>query len=199
MPAPDNNPQTHAWADRIAGSLRRQKKQNLLLVVLAVVGAIVVGRLALARLGTVPARAAAQAAPEAAPANSSPAAAFDARREKYLVNLDRRIERDIFRSNLPSRGDGATTRPEVRRQDGANPAEGEEDQFRAESNVRAQAQSLSLQSTMLGSAPTAMINGQVMRKGDWINGFRLTRIDSQSVVVTREGAEVSLRLKSLQE
>lgn len=200
MSASDNNPQTSAWSNRIAGILRHQKKQNLLLGALLVVGAIVAGRMVLVGPGTVPARAAAQAVVPAAPVISSSAVgAIDARREKYLANLDRRIERDIFHPNLPSRGARSPNKPEVRRQDGSDPALSEEDTFKAEANVRAQAQSLSLQSTMLGSSPTAIINGQVMRKGDWMSGFRLTRIDSQTAVLTRDGVEVSLRLKSLQE
>jgi hypothetical protein len=61
--------------------------------------------------------------------------------------------------------------------------------------VRAQAAALELQSTMVGPSASALINGQVLQKSAWINGFRVKSIGSDSCVVTKDGVDVVLRMK----
>ena len=61
--------------------------------------------------------------------------------------------------------------------------------------VRAQADGLSLQSTMIGSSPSAVINGHVLRVGDYIEGFRVIGIHPRSCDVKKKGIEVSLGMK----
>ena len=58
--------------------------------------------------------------------------------------------------------------------------------------VRAQAEGLVLQSTMIGSNSSAIINGQVLRVGDYIEGFQVVAIHPRSCDVKKKGVEVSL-------
>ena len=44
------------------------------------------------------------------------------------------------------------------------------------------------------SVSTALINGQVLRKGDWINGFQIKSIASDCCVIVRDGVELELRM-----
>lgn len=135
-----------------------------------------------------------------------------ARREEYLASLDRTIARDLFRPNpelFPPSGDD-------RGAGGANAGKAQDDQpgwfqqvwdwveqarqarrdeiARAEA-VRAQAGALVLQSTMVGPSATALINGQVLQKSDWIDGFRVKSIASDTCVVSKDGVDVVLRMK----
>lgn len=61
--------------------------------------------------------------------------------------------------------------------------------------VRAQAVSLTLQSTMIGANSSAVINGQVLRVGDYVEGFRVVAIHPRSCNVKKRGVEVSLGMK----
>ena len=58
--------------------------------------------------------------------------------------------------------------------------------------VQAQARALTLQSTMVGSA--AIINGQVLRVGDWINGFQVVEIAVRSCTVEKSSMRVTLEM-----
>ena len=53
---------------------------------------------------------------------------------------------------------------------------------------------LRLETTVMGTNPTAMINGRVLRVGDSINGFTVTAIAPQACKVCRDGAEFVLAM-----
>jgi hypothetical protein len=59
-------------------------------------------------------------------------------------------------------------------------------------NIRIMAESLKLESTMMGSQPTAMVNGQMVREGDVIAGFRVLNIESRELIVEREGIRLAI-------
>jgi hypothetical protein len=40
-----------------------------------------------------------------------------------------------------------------------------------------------------------LVNGQVLRPGQWINGFRILSIGSGSVTVVKDNVEVDLHMK----
>ena len=60
--------------------------------------------------------------------------------------------------------------------------------------IRAQARSLTLQSTMLSENPVAIINGQVLRVGEWINGFEVTEITAHACKVSKTDVTVLLKM-----
>lgn len=135
-----------------------------------------------------------------------------ARREEYLASLDRTIARDLFRPNpelFPPSGDdqGAGGANADKAQDDQpgwfqqvwdwveQARQARRDEIAQAEAVRAQAGALVLQSTMVGPSATALINGQVLRKSDWIDGFRVKSIASDTCVVSKDGVDVVLRMK----
>jgi hypothetical protein len=60
-------------------------------------------------------------------------------------------------------------------------------------NLRAQALQLKLQSTVLGASPRALVNGQLVRVGDVVASFRVTKIEARRIVVEREGIKLEVR------
>ncbi|MGD0542480.1 MAG: general secretion pathway protein GspB [Tepidisphaeraceae bacterium] len=59
-------------------------------------------------------------------------------------------------------------------------------------NVRIASASLKLQSTILGAHRGAMVNGNMVREGDTVAGFRVVSIEARQVVVEREGIKLAL-------
>jgi hypothetical protein len=132
------------------------------------------------------------------------------RREEYLARMDRNIARDLFKPNPelypPRTGSGAVGTDLRGQQQGPRGWLGQlgewlnrkrrsqHDRQAWVAAIRAQARALSLQSTMLGATPTALINGEMLREGDWISGFRLESIASGRCVISREGVKVVLRM-----
>jgi hypothetical protein len=72
-----------------------------------------------------------------------------------------------------------------------NPAAKREAELRI---LQAQAKALTLQSTMVGAVPTAIINGQVLRAGEWISGFQVVAIAARSCTIEKQGARLILEL-----
>jgi len=60
--------------------------------------------------------------------------------------------------------------------------------------AQAQAQALSLQSTVVGLVSTAIINGRVLRVGDWINDFQVVKITSRNCQLEKSGIRVMLKM-----
>lgn len=60
--------------------------------------------------------------------------------------------------------------------------------------IQAQAQSLSLQSTVVGSVPMAIINGRMLHVGDWINKFQVAEITSRYCQLEKSGIRVVLEM-----
>jgi len=212
------------WMDRLKAELRRDKRKSAALIGLLVVTGIVAGRVVVTHKVPEKAGAGQvleQTGPDGSVAPNAPVVggadelaernrSEQARREEYLSRMDRRIARDLFRPNLyaypPLSGQGdRVTLTE------AQPTEGGlfqhirqwvEDKRSAEQEeaarlglAHAQAQSLKLQSMMLGSSPVALINGQALRPGDSINGFLVKEISARGCVVTKDGVEVVLQMK----
>lgn len=72
-----------------------------------------------------------------------------------------------------------------------NPATRREAELRI---LQAQAKALALQSTMVGSVPTAIVNGQVLRVGEWISGFQVVEIAARSCTIEKQGTRLILEL-----
>ena len=61
-------------------------------------------------------------------------------------------------------------------------------------NVRLAAESLKLESTILGAAPAAMVNGQLVREGSVVDGFRVLKIEPRQLIVEREGVKLAVMM-----
>lgn len=215
-------PKAPDWVRRLKAELKRDRKKAVLLFALLAVGFVIVARQLMQdqRSGRRGAVRSAAANSSEQPDQQDPGRTerlrlrYDqvrqAERQKYIAEMDRGITRDLFSPNpefFPAPYSG--TDPKVTIIDPQ--AEGgwfggiggwirQKQQARREevarvAIIRAQAQALSLQSTMLGPSPTALVNGQVLRQGEVIQGFRLQRVDSDSCVVSKDGVDVLLRMK----
>ncbi len=61
-------------------------------------------------------------------------------------------------------------------------------------NLQTQASQLKLQSTMMGSVPRAMVNGELVKEGDTVAGFTVVRIEPRKIVVQEDGAELEVAM-----
>jgi hypothetical protein len=61
-------------------------------------------------------------------------------------------------------------------------------------NVRLAAESLKLDSTIMGATPGAMVNGQLVREGSVVNDFRVLKIESRELIVEREGVKLAIMM-----
>jgi hypothetical protein len=59
---------------------------------------------------------------------------------------------------------------------------------------RAPASQFKLQTTLMDSSPSAMINGQLVREGDLISGFTVVRIVPGKIVLRRVGVELEIAM-----
>ena len=132
----------------------------------------------------------------------------DDRREEYLAKIDRTISRDLFAVSFPAfppteaaaavaepEGPGVQGWLEQLKAQEADDAEAITQKQQHTSLIRGQAQALRLQSLMMTSRPTVMINGQILTAGEMIGGFRVERITPGGCVVAQDGVEVTLTLE----
>ena len=69
-----------------------------------------------------------------------------------------------------------------------------ERQFFIES-IQLQAAQLRLQTTLMGSQPRAMINGNLVAEGDAVASFRILKIEARRIIVEREGIKLEILMK----
>ena len=203
------------WTSRLKAEIKRDKKKTVILAALLIVAGIAGGRMLVSSRGPRQARAADPAATAETPSllrtdQAKAGRLSGAERETYLSSMDRQIGRDLFQPRLEyfALQDGTNSETmlvsveeeptELFGQIGRWVAQKHQAQRELQGRVTvigAQAQALSLESTMLGASPTAIINGQVLRKGEWVSGFRVERIQSDACVVSKDGVEVELHMK----
>ncbi len=61
-------------------------------------------------------------------------------------------------------------------------------------NLQSQASLLKLQSTMMGPIPCAMVNGELVKEGDTINGFKVVKIEPRRMMVERENSVLEIEM-----
>jgi hypothetical protein len=109
---------------------------------------------------------------------------------KYLGPIDTTIKRDIFAANpkyFPP-----VVKPDV----ASHAAPSGMDDINAErAAIQAKALELALQSTVVSANPTAIIEGQVLHVGDWVNGFRVVEIGSRQCTLEKSGVKVTIEMK----
>lgn len=172
--------------------LKNDRKLALMLILLAV-GLLLWGRLLLQR----PMPQVASAVPNRAAATASSAEAalkaVQIDRPVMTVELPTYLGRDLFNFPtdevawaLPKKSDAG----EVEEKSGP---ERSDDQLRT-ATVRKAAENLRLRSVMMGEKPSAVINGQVLRPGQQIQGFTLLEISERHVLLERHGVIVRLKM-----
>ena len=62
-------------------------------------------------------------------------------------------------------------------------------------NLARQASQLRLQSTIMGAAPKAVIDGGLVGEGDVVATFRVLRIEPRRIIVEREGIKLEIQMK----
>lgn len=200
MPGPTQNQWT--WQERLIAELKHDKKKAVLLGVLAIVaGVLILQQLA----GASPAESRASVTPVGPTASGPDASSTELsasgararaltdaarRRNEYLQTMDRRIERDLFIPN--SRYFAPRQEVDAKEPVGKTPEMIEQERRSA---IRMQAKALTLQSTIVGSVPTAVINGLVLRKGDWVGGFEVTGVQPRSCTVRKDDVSVILKME----
>jgi hypothetical protein len=176
--------------------MRRQlladKKKLSSLLGLFVVGMLLWGRLLIHNVPRTATAVPLIASAAPGPDNASPAAEASTQRAQVDVRLISVVSRDVFAVNpalFPKlAGEENPSRPTKLVGD---PTDELEQQMRI---LKAEADALKLQSTILGARPRAMINGTLVGPGETIAGFEVTEIRPRSVTVTKNGVTLELEM-----
>ena len=172
--------------------LTKDKRKLGVAVVLLVVGLLLWGRLILTK--DVPRTAVADPAAVAGEADDAaePAPVAAAVRPMVYLSLADQVERDLFALN-PQLFPPTEEQPGLAVDDGDDEGDASPDsQVR---RVRAEAaEVLSLQSTLQGAEPLALINGELMKVGDKVHGFTVIKIGSRRVTLRKDGVNVHLEM-----
>ena len=183
--------QDHSFIERLKAETRRDPKRAAVLGVLVVVLAVLAVRQFAKRAA--PARAGAAVASAGAPAGGavgSPALVIEGLAEA-LPQRAAAVSRDLFTPNSGFYPSKQTEKPVLVVKPVDDTAARRQAEIRT---VQTQAQAMTLQSTVVGSVPTAIINGQVLRTGERINGFRVVDISTRSCTVEKGGLRVTLEM-----
>jgi hypothetical protein len=182
------------WVLRLKAELIRDKRKTGILLALLAFAGLMAGRMLLSSVS--PARAVAAQNATAPVAPDVPEVPYSSGGESsidLLQDAPQGITRDLFHVNthlFASSGTVPITQALVDRPDG--PTEQEIQRL----GVRAQAQTLNLQSTIAGASPAAIINGRVIQCGESIGGFKVTAVGPRNCVVERDSVRVRLEMKN---
>jgi hypothetical protein len=202
------------WQTKLSTALRRDPKKTVVLASLALVLAVVGGRQLLGQKTTpapvtgavikpVELRPDADAALKATVRKSSAVAL-----QRWLAAPTAPITRNLFEVHLdnyphllPKKADashnGADDKSVVQDADYMK-------QWQARSEaLQLQARELKLESTLMGPVPKAMINGEVVKDGDFLasgrgaegQSFRVLKIEPRRVILEREGIKLELLMR----
>ncbi len=183
---------------QLLAELKRDKKKTVIMAVLLLVAMVVIGRVVL-KAGK-PATASAdttvrnstdpQPAMSGEPDTAETGESDHDGKVRNLGPIDTTITRDIFATNPkyfpPGKIDGVPVEfASVKTDDVAAEREA----------ILARARELTLQSTMLSATPTAIIEGQVLRVGETINGYKVVEIGPRQCTLEKNGIRVSIAMK----
>ncbi len=188
---------------RLINDLKSDKKKTAVLCILAIVALVLVLKTTLKKGSPTQVRTLA-AAQNTQGENSDNTRISSSSREiarALSQNKDHhknrpKIERDIFNPNpeyFPPRVRRDTS-TDVQQKENPNQQQQRLDAHRQ--TILAQARALSLQSTVVSKEPTAIINGKVLCKGDWISGFKVVEITARNCELTKEGVTIILTMKN---
>ncbi len=189
---------------RLILELKQDKKRAAILAIVAIVGVVVIGKFVVKQM--TPSEVTAAGSGNAVVFPSSPREAVTAFEDLDIAeddaparrNIVRRenysFTRDIFLPNPeffpPQKGsmNGKASITDV-------PDEVDETEM-AIQVIQAQAQALVLQSTVISATPSAIINGRVLRTGEWISGFKIVEITSHSCIVEKDAVKITLEMQN---
>ncbi len=183
----------------LIAQLKADKKKFSALATLVVVGLLLWSRLLLQTvpktadaqpLGDVVTATVAAADNTATPASNNPLLATTLR--SVGVNLHATVDRNIFLITGPAVPQPTPTTENVLNQ--AKSVPDPTDSKRDREAVIAEAHTLSLQSTLLGERPRAMINGQLLAPGQKIQGFEVLEVQPRQVTVRKNQVLISLKM-----
>lgn len=169
--------------------LSKDRKKLGLVIALMAMGLLLWGRLMLKQ---VPRTAVAKPAAVAAAGEGAPAAVAFASRKTVRVDLPDSLSRDPFQ--IDPTGYPRVEKPEVIKVAEKSVAKPVDEKSDAAALVAKAAHGLSLQTTILGDAPRALINGQLLAPGDKIRGFELKRVMPREVILEMNGVELRLEM-----
>ena len=191
-----------------ANELKRSKTKAVSFAVLLVVALVVFSRLLLSSSSPSQAGAAVRPHTSAVTASSLSRRVINVpgddgqedqqqtvEKDRYILHLGRDFTRDLFAPNLELFPLERPLAPVDVVTSGETSQEQTAQEQAVEQLVRAQARSLALQSTMISQNPIAIINGQVLRVGEWTNGFEVTEITARACKVSKSGVTVILKMK----
>jgi len=111
-------------------------------------------------------------------------------REVVYVDLPSSLKRDLFALNARFYRARQVDEPEPQSEEKFN-NQRPDDLSGAIDRAKAE---LVLQATLLGDEPKALINGQMLRVGQTIRGFKLTNVRQHEVTLEKNGIEIRLEL-----
>ncbi len=192
-----------ALAAKVTAAFKADKRKTAILGVLGCVALLLAMRLLLGR--NMPRRAVAVPQQDSAAVGTSAAAEGSARAgagspllSENLDQIDKRITRDLFKVNTEA----------YPLRTAATAAHGSTlvDESLRREEVASKASRLQLQSTVMGSRPTAIINDLVVTVGDAVKervgerlqdtGFVVKAIEEKACIVTADGVAVRLEMKN---
>lgn len=189
---------------RLMAEFARDKKKAVILIVLALVAVIFVGKLL---LKSSPTKATAATSPSTIVPPEAPRAPGSGNVVANVFNVNSpradapksvmAITRDIF---MPDPSIFPYVKKIVDASGKVEVVENAETKRQAELKrkkalIEKQASELLLNSTITGRVPTAIINGHVLGLDGVINGFRIVKIGSKACQVKKEGITVDLIMK----
>jgi hypothetical protein len=117
----------------------------------------------------------------------------------WLAQPKRPVQRNLFAIKLDyyARAAGKTASSESQ-DDPTKPPADEADQARQQQilldNLQTQAAKLKLQTTLMGTTPRAMVNGQLVKEGDTVEGFTVVKIAPRKITVQQDGAVLEIEM-----
>jgi len=209
-----NTTNTKEWLTRLKNEVNRDKKKTIFLIALLIIAGILGGR-ALVRYQPSKADASStdnDTSKSLLPDNAMHQDILDSsspeRKVAKLTKIHKKITRDLFKADpryfpmikntarkvvvLPKKQKGIFDQVHTWVQQTYSRERQRSLKIEA---LRNQAESLSLQSTMVGPSPSALINGQVVRIGQTIEGFKIVSIKPNTCVISKDGIELELHMK----
>jgi hypothetical protein len=115
----------------------------------------------------------------------------------WLAQPRRPVERNLFAIHLEYYARANETAPATESpEDPEKSANEAADQDREKQillgNLQSQAATMKLQTTVMGPVPTALVNGQLVKEGDSIDGFKVVRIDPRRMVIEQAGVTLEI-------
>jgi hypothetical protein len=191
--------------NKLLAEMGRDKKKTAVLSLLLLVGVVVVVRLVMSGPAPAKAQAAGKALAKQAPAAKQAADAAEApapdllsgesgtntQRDRYLQQLDTRITRDLFSASDQIFGPAPAGDIRARREASG----GNTDLASRRAEVEQQSSVLKLQSTVVSETPTAIINDQVVKVGEVIEGFKIVAISPRGCIVEKNSIQLTLEMR----